>query len=79
MYWWNYTREIILTVQGVEERFEIQDHSIKPVLFSILTGITSAVLMPAYAFTIISTPRREYIKKMATIIVRKQHRLANEK
>ena len=73
MYWWNYTREIILTVQGVEGRFDKMSGGINPVLFSLFTGIATFVAAPVYACVIFTTDKRAYIKDMATTIVKKQH------
>ena len=78
MYWWNYTREIILTVRGVEDRFDKMHGSINPVLFSIFTGVATFVAAPVYAYMIFTTDKRAYIKDMATTIVKKQHELENE-
>lgn len=78
MYWWNYTREIILTVQGVENKFDEMDYSMNPIIFSILSGIATFVAMPVYAYCILAIPKRKYIKDIATTIVKKQHELANE-
>jgi hypothetical protein len=78
MYWWSYTREIILTVKGVENRFDKMDGSINPVIFSILSGVATFVAMPVYAYCILTIPRRAYIKDIATTIVKKQHEIANE-
>ena len=79
MYWWNYTREIILTVKGVEDRFDKMDGSIDPILFSVLTGIITFIAAPVYAYEIFTSNKRAYIKDIATTIVRKQHQIRNKK
>lgn len=76
MYWWNYTREIILTVQGVENMFDEMDGSITPTIFAILTGLATFVAMPIFAYNILIMPRREYIKAVAMSIVKAQHKKA---
>lgn len=75
MYWWNYTREIILTVQGVENMMDEIDSGISPGLFALFSFVVTTVAMPVYAYAIITTPRREYIKLLSTDIVRKQYSL----
>ena len=69
VYWWNYIREIILTVQGVEG---INGGvGFKPIVYTIAASVVAFIAMPRIAFDILRMPRRDYIKNISTAIIKK--------
>ena len=75
MYWWNYTREIIKTVQGVENKFNDIEDRLSPSRYATRMLLLSFLLAPWYLVAIATMPKWTYIKMKATCLVRQQYSL----
>ena len=75
MYWWYYTREIIKTVQGVENKFNDIEDRLSPSRYATRIFLLSFLLAPWYVIVITTMPKWTYIKMKATCLIRQQYSL----
>ena len=73
MYWWNYTREIIKTVQGVEKKLNDSESRLSPRRYGTRMFLLSFLIAPWYLGQIATQGRWAYIKMKSTFIIRKQY------
>lgn len=75
MFWWNYTREIIKTVQGVENKMNNIEDRLSPSRYATRMFLLAFLLAPWYFGAIATQGRWAYIKMKATHLVRQQYAL----
>ena len=72
MYWWKYTREIIKTVQGVEEKLNLVEATLSPSRYTTRMFLLTFLMPPWYLIQIATQTRWGYRKMKATSLIRQQ-------
>ena len=76
MFWWNYTRQIIKTVQEVEKKLNDSEIKLNPIIYGSRMFLLSCLIMPWYFAAIISQDRWDYIKEKSCNLLKQQYILS---